>query len=544
MTEKAQQPTVSLGAYADDVTEAVARLERDDVVSRIWAGDHTVWRDDPKEITDRLGWLTVIGQMREQVVELKAFGNEIREAGIKHIVLLGMGGSSLGPEVLGKVIGSTPAFPTLIVLDSTVPARVQAVRDAIDPAKTIFVVSSKSGGTIEPNAFYRYFRAQVEEAVGAEQAGEHFIAVTDPKTSLADLAAQEGFRRTFEAQEDIGGRYSVLSYFGLVPAALIGIDLEKLLDRASEIAASCGASMDTQRNPAAWLGALMAATTLKGRDKLTLVSSPTVASFALWAEQMLAESTGKDGTGIIPIAGEPLLETTAYDDDRVFVYLRMEGDDNAALDVATERLAAEGHPVARLDLRDVYDIGAEFFRWEFATSVAGALLDIHPFDQPDVQAAKDATGKALDGFRKTGRLPELKESGTLPELLDQAQTGDYLAVMAYAEQTDGVDAAVAELRRRVMQDHKVATTLGYGPRFLHSTGQLHKGGPNTGLFLQLTVSDDLELAVPGEDFTFGTLASAQAVGDFQALKAASRRVVRVDLGGDAEAGLLRLLASL
>ncbi|MEE8518051.1 MAG: glucose-6-phosphate isomerase, partial [Dehalococcoidia bacterium] len=509
-----------------------------------WAADHTVWREDPSEISDRLGWLTIIGQMREQTVELKAFGNEVREAGFKHVVLLGMGGSSLGPEVLRQSIGSAPAFPNLIVLDSTVPSRVQEVRNTIDPAKTIFVVSSKSGGTVEPNTLYKYFRAQVEEAVGAEKAGEHFIAVTDPKSSLVGLADREGFRRSFENPPDIGGRYSVLSYFGLVPGALIGVDLEKLLDRASEIAASSGASMDTQRNPAAWLGALMAATALKGRDKLTLVASPKIASFGLWVEQLLAESTGKDGTGIIPVAGEPLLEATAYGEDRVFVYLRVEGDDNATLDVATERLAAEGHPVARLDLRDVYDIGAEFFRWEFATAVAGALMDIHPFDQPNVQAAKDATDEVLAGFRKSGQLPERDESGTLPGLLDQAQTGDYLAVMAYAKQTDGLDGAVAELRRRVMQDHKVATTLGYGPRFLHSTGQLHKGGPNTGLFLQLTVSDKIDLDIPGEDFTFGTLAGAQAVGDYQALKAASRRVVHVDLGGDAEAGLLRLLASL
>jgi glucose-6-phosphate isomerase len=543
MTEKAQQPTVSLGVYADDVTNAVAGLEREDVVSRIWAGDHTVWRKEPTEIADRLGWLTIIGQVREQMVELKAYGNEMREAGFKHIVVLGMGGSSLGPEVLRQSIGSTPAFARLIVLDSTVPSRVQDVRNAIDPAKTLFIVSSKSGGTIEPNTLYKYFRAQVEEEVGTEQAGSHFIAITDPKTSLVNLAKQEGFRRIFENQADIGGRYSVLSYFGMVPAALIGVDLEKLLDRASEIAASSGASMDIQRNPAAWLGAFMAATAIKGRDKLTLVSSPTVASFGLWAEQLLAESTGKDGKGIIPIAGEPLLETAAYGDDRVFVYLRMDGDDNDASDVATERLAAQGHPVARLNLRDAYDVGAEFFRWEFATAVAGALMNIHPFDQPDVQAAKDATNKVLAGYKKSGKLPDSTDSDTLPDLLGKAQAGDYLAVMAYAEQTNGVDVAIAELRRRVMQDHKVATTLGYGPRFLHSTGQLHKGGPNTGLFLQLTVSDDLDLDVPGQDFSFATLARAQAIGDYQTLKAASRRVVRVDLGGDAETGLLRLLAS-
>jgi glucose-6-phosphate isomerase/transaldolase/glucose-6-phosphate isomerase len=543
MTERTEQPSVSLGAYADKVSEAVAKLEADDVVSRIWAGDHTVWRDDPDEIENRLGWLTVIGDMREHVADLRAFADEVKGAFFKHAVLLGMGGSSLGPEVIRQTLGSADGYPELIVLDSTLPTSIRAVTSSIDPAHTLFVVSSKSGGTIEPNSLYKHFRPLVESAVGQSEAGSHFVAITDPGTPLATLAEAESFRRTFENPPAIGGRYSVLSFFGLVPAALMGVDLGRLLDRASTIAASCGASMDTQRNPAAWLGALMAATSQGGRDKLTLVASPSIASFGLWAEQLLAESTGKDGKGIVPISGEPLLETDAYGDDRLFVYLRVEGDDNAVADVATERLAAAGHPVVRFDLRDGYDLGAEFFRWEFATAVAGALLGIHPFDQPNVQAAKDATDSVLGDFIRDGALPETGEEGSLPTLLEQASPGDYVAVMGYVPQTAGVDSAIVELRRRVMEHHHVATTFGYGPRFLHSTGQLHKGGPNTGLFVQLT-TDETNLDIPGQPYGFGTLAAAQSIGDYRALESAGRRVVRLGLGNDAESGLLRLLATI
>ena len=542
MTNRAQRPTVSLGAFADNVSEAVARLEGDDVVSRIWASDHTVWRDDPTEIVNRLGWLTIIGEMREQLAGLQAFAVEVREAGTEHVVLLGMGGSSLGPEVIRQAIGSAEGYPKLIVLDSTVPSWIRRVGDEIDPAKTLFIVSSKSGGTIEPNSFYKHFRRQVELAVGEADAGSHFVAITDPGTSLAVLALRDGFRRTFEAPPEIGGRYSVLSYFGLVPAALMGVDLGRLLDRASGLAAASAASMDVQHNPSAWLGALMAATATGGRDKLTLITSPSIASFGLWAEQLLAESTGKEGKGVIPVASEPVLETVAYGEDRVFVHLRVEGDDNAADDVATERLATVGHPVVRLDLSDAYDVGAEFFRWEFATVVTGSLLGIHPFDQPNVQAAKDATDRVLHDYQRDGRFPAIPASGSLAELLEKAEPGDYMAVMAYVNQSPGVDSALTELRRRVMARHKVATTLGYGPRFLHSTGQLHKGGPNSGLFVQL-VTDETDLDIPGAAVGFGTLSAAQAMGDYQALRSAGRRAVRVDLGTDAESGLLRLLAA-
>ncbi|MCH8974426.1 MAG: glucose-6-phosphate isomerase, partial [Chloroflexi bacterium] len=344
------------------------------------------------------------------------------------------------------------------------------------------------------------------------------------------------------------GRYSVLSHFGLVPAAAIGVDVARLLERANDMGARCDAALDVPSNPGAWLGAMLGALALKGRDKLTIVASPSVASIGLWIEQLIAESTGKDGTGIVPVAGEPLGSPEEYGDDRVFVYLRVSGDDNAALDVATERLAGAGHPLVQLVLTDAYDIAAEFFRWEFATAVAGSILGVQPFDQPNVQAAKDATDRVLDGFRAAGALPDAAPVSSAKELLAGAKPGDYLAVMAYVAQSGGVDAAAAALRKRVMERYKIATTFGYGPRFLHSTGQLHKGGANSGLFLQLTCDaqgdGEDDVAIPGGDFGFRTLVAAQALGDFEALGAAGRRVARVDLSPDAEAGILRLLAEL
>ena len=533
----------SPGDFADKIEDAIARLDRENVVARIWAREHTVWRDEPTEIVDRLGWLSVASDMREQVENLREFATGIKDALYKHIVLLGMGGSSLGPEVIRQTLGSGDGYPRLIVLDSTMPSAVRAVERAIDPARTLFVVSSKSGETIEPNSFYKHFRSLVAEAVGEADAGSHFVAVTDAGTSLVKLGNEEGFRRVFEAPPDIGGRYSVLSLFGLVPAALAGVDIERLLDRALAVSARSTADTPTAENPSAWLGAFMGATALGGRDKLTLITSPLVASFGLWVEQLIAESTGKEGRGIVPIAGEPIVDVEAYGDDRAFVYLRVEGDQNAEVDVLTERLTGAGHPLVRFDIADAYDLGAEFFRWEFATAVAGALLEIQPFDQPDVQAAKDATGRMLDQFKETGKLPAPPEPGQIADLLDQARSGDYFAIMAYAQETQGVDSAMGVLRKKVMERHKIATTLGYGPRFLHSTGQLHKGGPNSGLFLQLTV-DDEDLSIPGEPFGFRTLASAQAMGDHQALLERKRRVVRVHLGDDAEAGLLRLLGGI
>ena len=434
-------------------------------------------------------------------------------------MLLGMGGSSLGPEVLRQTIGSTPHFPELIVLDSVVPDQVLAVRGAVDPAKTLFLFSSKSGSTIEPNTCYAYFRDLVEKAVGAERAGDHFAAITDAGTSLAALAAAHGFRKVFLNSSDIGGRYSVMSYFGLVPAALAGIDVDKLLARANRMKDSCLQGVPAVRNPGARLGAIMGLLAWQGRDKATLVTSPSISSFGLWAEQLLAESTGKEGTGIIPIAGEPLGLPGEYGDDRLFVYLRLEGDDNEETDLAMESLQRSGHPVVRIDLHDEYDIGAEFFRWEFATAVAGHILKVNPFDQPDVQAAKDMTDVVLERFRCTGSLQgTIGPSGSPSELLAQFKPGDYLAVLVYAAETPGLNKSLQTLRRKVMQRCGIATTVGYGPRYLHSTGQLHKGGPASGLFLQLTTDHSREVDIPGQGFGFGLLADAQAAGDMQALQ--------------------------
>ena len=527
-----------------DVEAALADLDRRQVISRIWSGDHTVWKPDPSEIADRLGWLTVTDIMREQVPALEAFANEVRDEGFRHLVLLGMGGSSLGPEVLRQAFGHAPGYPELIVLDSTVPAWVRSVAETVDPAHTLFLVSSKSGSTTEPNMFYAYFRDLVEQATGREEAGRHFIAVTDPGTSLEKMAGEQRFRRVFLNPTDIGGRYSILSYFGLVPAAVIGLDVAKLLDRADGMRRSTAADIPVNENPGAQLGAVMGALAKKGRDKLTLVTSPAISSFGLWVEQLIAESTGKEGLGIVPVAGEPLGPPDNYGDDRLFVYLRLDGDANDLTDKAMEAIESSGQPVMRLDLRDRYDLGAEFFRWELATAVAGSIFGINPFDQPNVQAAKDMTDSVLGQFQDSGKLPAMEDPAPIGELLANAGPGDYLAIMAYVPQTPGVDQALDALRRRVTERHGIATTLGYGPRFLHSTGQLHKGGPASGLFLQITMEHVRDVEIPGAPFTFGVLADAQALGDLRALRASGRRAVRVDAGSSPAAAIRRMTEEL
>ena len=538
-------PGFSLGSYLPDVESALADLQRRQVISRVWSGDHTVWKPDPTEITNRLGWLTVTDVMCEQAPVMEAFANEVRNAGFRHVVLLGMGGGSLGPEVLRQTFGSAPGFPELIVLDSTVPAWVESIAETIDPAHTLFLVSSKSGSTTEPNIFYAYFRDLVEKTVGADGAGQHFVAITDPGTPLEKMAREQGLRRVFSNPSDIGGRYSVLSYFGLVPAALIGLDVLKLLDRADCMREGTASCVPAHENPGAWLGVLMGVIAQQGRDKLTLVTSPSISSFGLWAEQLIAESTGKEGLGIVPVAGEPLGSANHYGHDRLFVYLRLDGDDNDETDQTIQAIESSGQPVVHLDLRDKYDLGAEFFRWELATAVASSIFGINPFDQPDVQAAKDMTESVLGQFESSGKLPAPstgsgEDSASLGKLLAEAGPGDYLAIMAYVRQTPEVNQALDALRRRVTEKHGIATTMGYGPRFLHSTGQIHKGGPGSGLFLQLTTDHPQDVAIPDAPYTFGVLADAQAVGDLQALRAAKHRAVRVGLGSNAEMGIRRI----
>ena len=544
----------NFGRSTGEVQAALGEIRRRDVLDRIWRGDHTVWKPDSTEISNRLGWLTVADQMGEQAAALEQFASEVRTSGYTHVVLLGMGGSSLGPEVLGRTLmGANKGFPRLIVLDSTVPDRVSTVSRGIDPAKTMFLVSSKSGGTVETLSFYRYFRNLVDELLGRREAGQNFVAITDSGTPLESLALKEEFRKVYANPADIGGRYSVLSYFGLLPAALTGMSVTRLLDRAISMAAGCSSGVLVEENPGAQLGAAIAGFARAGRDKLTLVASKSVDAFGLWVEQLIAESLGKEGKGVIPVTGEPLAPAEQYGQDRWFVYLRAGWDDNDRTDrkMAKIRWAgnpAAGYPVLELRLNDHYDLGAEFFRWQFATAVAGSLLGVNPFDQPDVQGSKDNTDRVLDSYRREGSLPGLAESGSAPELINGAQPSDYLAIMAFIEQTDETDLLLGKLRSRVLERYGIATTLGYGPRFLHSTGQLHKGGPSSGLHLQLTqsTSDDgrADLEIPGGAYTFRTLSQAQALGDFNALASLGRRTARVNLGSDPAAGLDRILREL
>ena len=516
-----------LGAHSETVDEATTELADRDVVSRIWKLDHTVWSDEPREISDRLGWLTVADDMSASVADIREFAEEVKAAGYTHAVLLGMGGSSLGPEVLRRTFGSAAGYPGLTVLDSTHPAMVKRAAEVEDPSRTLYLVSSKSGTTAEPLTMYRYFRSLVAAAVGEAVAGEHFAAVTDPGTPLAELGGTEGFRRVFEARADIGGRYSVLSHFGLVPAALAGVDIELLLQRAARMQARCGAKED---NPGAWLGAVMGALARNGRDKLTLITSPAISGFGLWAEQLLAESTGKGGKSVLPVADEPTLDPADYGEDRLFVYLRLADDDTNATDEAVERLKESGHPVVRLELKDRYDLGAEFFRWEFATAVAGSILGINPFDQPNVQQAKDETNRMLESYEADGKLPSVEATADVPSLLSEAEAGSYAALLAYVEETPETDEALTDLRLRIARQYGIATTLGYGPRYLHSTGQLHKGGPDNGVFVVVTSSAAEDVAIPGESYSFGVLADAQARGDIRSLQRLGRRVAHVGLG--------------
>ncbi len=533
---------VNLGALHGTVEAALHEMALTRLVARLWSKDHTLWKPEPMEIANRLGWLTVAEQLREKVGPLQAFVQTVRNAGFRDVVLLGMGGSSLGPEVFRCTFGSARGFPRLWVLDSMVPGFVRQVTKAINPAKTLFILASKSGGTIEVMSLYAHFSGLVAKA-RKNTGGAQFIAITDPGTSLGALAHERGFRTTFTNPPDIGGRYSVLSYFGLVPAALLGLDVQMLLDRGIEMAQACRPGIPPDQNPGAYLGAVMGVLGRSGRDKVTLVASPKISSFGLWAEQLLAESTGKEGKGLVPVAQEPLAPPEAYGNDRLFVYLRLEGDANAESDKHVKALERAGQPVVRLALRDTYDLAAEFFRWEFATAIAGHYLGIHPFDQPNVQESKENTGRVLDYVRAHGQLPRHDGAmdGGLATLLTQAGPGRYLAILAYLTPSAQADAAIKALRKTLLTKHHLTTTAGYGPRYLHSTGQLHKGGPNSGLFLQLVEEMKPDVPVPGQPYTFGTLAQAQAVGDHQSLQARHRSVASVRLGRRTAPSIKRLL---
>ena len=528
--------TQGLGSYMEQVRQGLTTLEQARTVRRMWDGDHTVWKPDPTEISNRLGWLTVPKEMTHKLTDLKAFAADAAGS-FDHVVLLGMGGSSLGPEALSRSLGHPAGYPKLIVLDSTVPARVRRTAESIDQARTLFIVSSKSGGTIETLSLYAYFRELVAKRLGDAKAGASFVAITDPGTSLERLASERGFRKGFLNPPDIGGRYSVLSNFGMVPAALAGMNVEELLESAVSTAEACGPDIPLEENPAAWLGAVMGALAVAGRDKLTLVSSGGVESVGLWIEQLVAESTGKEGKGIIPVAGEPLLGPEAYSGDRLFVHLRLVGDDNHDTDMALKTLESAGHPVLRPEIDNVHDLGGLFYLWEMAVAIASSILNVNPFEQSDVQSAKDMTDRIIEQWQSTGSLPEM-DSEFCWETLESLGNGDYLALLAYADQTPEMDRAVEKLRKAAMRRFRTATTFGYGPRYLHSTGQLHKGGPNSGVFILTPPDTEPDLPIPGSPYTFGTLASAQALGDMSALAAANRRMTQTVPG---EAGIDSLL---
>ena len=473
--------------------------------------------------------------------DLEALRKELVGEGFTDVVLMGMGGSSLAPEVFRQTFGAPRGALDVHVLDTTDPAAISALEKAIDLRKTVFIVASKSGTTLETLSHYRYFWQR------AGQKGGQFIAITDPGTSLADEASRRGFRRTFLNPPDIGGRYSALSYFGLVPAALGGVDVAGLLDRAATMVQACSPSVPAAENPGAWLGAVFAEAAKVGRDKITIVAPPAIQSFGVWAEQLIAESTGKEGKGLVPVADEALGAAQVYGNDRLFVRLALPGDDEPS---ALAALAKAGHPVVTLKLSDPLAIGAEFFRWEYAIAVAGAILGINVFDQPNVQEAKDLTRKVLSegnpptvgqGIRWAGQSGATLEAA-VQSLLGQVRAGDYVALLAFIVPSPEHDRALNAIRLAIRDGHRVATTVGYGPRYLHSTGQLHKGGPNTGVFIQLVGDDPQDVPIPGEKFSFGVLKQAQALGDFQALRNHGRRVLRVQMA-DVAQGLAKVAQS-
>ena len=509
------------------VAERLRRAAEEDVVRRIWRKDGTLWAPPgTPELEDRLGWLTIADKLLEDLPSIREFVRGVRDDGITDVVLLGMGGSSLAPEVFRRSSPPSEGALRLHVLDSTDPIALRDVADAIDPARTLYIVSSKSGGTLEPNALLAFMRALEVDA-------SHFVAITDPGTSLAQLSESEGFRHTFLSDPEIGGRYSALSPFGIVPAALAGVDVQAVLEGGQVAAENCELP---DGNSGLWLGAALGELARRGRDKLTFVVDPPLGSFGLWAEQLVAESTGKHGTGVLPIADEPLGEPGAYGHDRVFVHLRDADAPDPRHTEALHALAAAGHPTITLTAAGATDLGRLFFFAEFATAVAGWALEINPFDQPNVQEAKDNTAKVLEQG-----TPEGLEDGSLAELLDGLAPPGYLAVMGYLPYDDAIDRTVAGLRAALIERYGVATTWGYGPRFLHSTGQFHKGGPATGRFLQLRYRSDVDYDVPGKPFSFRTLIDAQADGDLQTLRSHGLPAARVFLDADDLAGSITRL---
>ncbi len=559
--------TYAVGSWDAVIDSTLRELQATNVVRRLWANDPTLWHQDPVHqaiIRKALGWLSVAERQMGTVSRLRAFADDVRDAGFQHILLLGMGGSSLCPEVCRLTFGILRDRPELHVLDSTVPSQVKSVEARVDLAHTLCVVASKSGSTTEPLVFQKYFFERMRQVKG-DRAGEHFIAITDPGSLLEQMAKKLKFLEIFPGEPEIGGRYSALSNFGIVPAAVMGVNVDVLLSRAERMRHSCDATVPAADNPGVVLGTVLGVLAKAGRDKVTFVLSPAISALGGWFEQLIAESTGKDNQGIIPVDDEPLGAPRVYGKDRVFAYIRYADGAEPEQDAAVDALQSAGHPVIRIEVTDVINIGQEFFRWEMAVAIAGSLLGINAFDQPNVQESKDFTKSYLEAFQKNGCLPEEAPMVTDGDIrifadaanqqaldgvsslaqavaahLSRVRSGDYVALNAYVERTPAIHDRFRRIRTVVRDTKRVATTLGYGPRFLHSTGQLHKGGPNTGVFIQVTADAEPDLAIPGEPYSFGVLAAAQALGEMKSLSARNRRVIRIHLGHDVEGGITRI----
>ena len=554
-----------------EVTVSLQDWRDNDKTRRLWHGDSSLWTGSDENRW--LGWMGVTDDQLAHVRHLTDLAAEIKSSGFKHALLLGMGGSSLCPEVLRLTFGRIAGFPDFQILDSTDPAQVKAAEDRIDLASTIFVVSSKSGGTLEPNIFKQYFFDRVRAVVGEQEVGNRFIAITDPGSHMQLVAESDKFRHIFYGLASIGGRYSALSDFGMVPAAIMGIDVPKFLDLTEEMVHACGSTVPVEENPGIVLGTILGVLASRGRDKVTIVTSPGISDLGAWLEQLLAESTGKEGKGLVPVDRELLGKPEAYGDDRLFVYLRLESAPEGSQDSLVESLEGSGQPVVRISIADIYQLGEEFFRWEIATAVAGSIIGINAFNQPDVEASKLATRKLTNEYEREGHLPPEKplfeaegvrlfadEKNTLAlnqvvgldrslakylrAHLARLDKGDYFALLGYIHMDEAHAQSLQAIRHSVRDAKKVATVLGFGPRFLHSTGQAYKGGPNSGVFLQITCDDALDLRVPQQKYTFGIVKSAQARGDFQVLADRGRRALRIHLGKNLDAGLATLVQAI
>jgi glucose-6-phosphate isomerase len=536
-------------------------------MARLWQGDASLWTGDDE--SKWLGWLRVVEEQIAQLQQFTAIAADAAKAGFTHALLLGMGGSSLCPEVFKITFGKQQGHPELHVLDSTDPAQIKAIQNQVDLAHTLCIVASKSGSTLEPNIFKQYFYDQIQQVVGKDKVGEHFIAITDPSSKMQQVAERDKFRKIFFGLASIGGRYSALSNFGIVPAAVMGLDVRKFLDRTEEMVQACGPEVPVDQNPGAILGAILGTLGNLGRNKVTIVTSPGIHDLGAWLEQLIAESTGKLGKGLIPVDREALGLPEVYGSDRVFAYLRLASEPDITQKQKLDVLKKAGHPVIEIELSDIYDLGQEFFRWEIATAVAGSILQINPFNQPDVEASKIVTRQLTEAYEKSGKLPEeapiFEEGGiqlftdernatNLAKLvgndrsltgflrahLNQLGAGDYLGLLGYIQMNAEHEEQLQLMRHSVRNRKHVATCLGFGPRFLHSTGQAYKGGPNTGVFLQITCDDANDLPVPEQKYTFGTVKAAQARGDFQVLADRKRRALRVHLPKDVNTGLEKL----